>query len=214
MGSVFKLSLHCFLLATITHLSPAHPDTARQYELHTKDSTRKAEAWSVDEYKQHRTFAEEGTMRTQAWNMDETSFQPGLARSSHASPPSLDNDGLTEQETTMTEAWRVDENNNHKKPSIELSHAALPTHQQTNKNRLREEPTNGGLTRERRFLGINIGDESTNFQAGMWLLGLVGVLAAALPVVFLDPSLAYRRKREVLENNSEVLMRRLVDVVE
>lgn len=46
-----------------------------------------------------------------------------------------------------------------------------------------------------RFLGIDVGDESTNFQAGMWLIGLVGLLATAIPAVFLDPSLGFRRRK-------------------
>lgn len=43
-----------------------------------------------------------------------------------------------------------------------------------------------------RFMGIDVGDESTNFQAGMWLLGLVVMLASAIPAVFLDTTLGYR----------------------
>lgn len=46
-----------------------------------------------------------------------------------------------------------------------------------------------------RFMGIDVGDESTNFQAGMWLLGLVVMLASAIPAVFLDTTLGFRRKR-------------------
>ncbi|XP_042207977.1 uncharacterized protein LOC121856447 [Homarus americanus] len=47
-----------------------------------------------------------------------------------------------------------------------------------------------------RFLGIDVGDENTNFQAGMWLLALVGLLATAIPAVFLDPSLGFRKRKK------------------
>lgn len=52
-----------------------------------------------------------------------------------------------------------------------------------------------GAVAEGRILGLDVGDENTNFQAGMWLLALVSLLATAIPAVFLDPSLGFRRRR-------------------
>ncbi|KAK3857474.1 hypothetical protein Pcinc_036279 [Petrolisthes cinctipes] len=59
-----------------------------------------------------------------------------------------------------------------------------------------------------RFLGIDVGDESTNFQAGMWLLGLVAVLASAIPAVFLDTTLGFRRRRRRSQEGEETGRRR------
>ncbi|XP_037782667.1 uncharacterized protein LOC119579028 [Penaeus monodon] len=54
----------------------------------------------------------------------------------------------------------------------------------------------GGAVAEGRILGLDVGDENTNFQAGMWLLALVSLLATAIPAVFLDPSLGFRKRRK------------------
>ncbi|XP_042857681.1 uncharacterized protein LOC122243973 [Penaeus japonicus] len=59
---------------------------------------------------------------------------------------------------------------------------------------LGDSPPDGAVA-EGRILGIDVGDENTNFQAGMWLLALVGLLATAIPAVFLDPSLGFRKRR-------------------
>ena len=48
---------------------------------------------------------------------------------------------------------------------------------------------------QRRMFGIDTGNPSTDFEAGMWLMGLVATLAAAVPLAFLSPNLGFRRKR-------------------
>ena len=50
-----------------------------------------------------------------------------------------------------------------------------------------------------RMMGIDTGDERTDFEAGMWLMALLGTLAAAVPVAFLSPNLGFK-KRSVDEN--------------
>ena len=47
--------------------------------------------------------------------------------------------------------------------------------------------------RSPRILGLNVGDSRTNFEAGMWILALVGMLAFAGPAILLEPSLGFRR---------------------
>jgi hypothetical protein len=39
------------------------------------------------------------------------------------------------------------------------------------------------------MLGINTGNPEADSEAGMWLMALIGTLAAAVPVAFLSPSL-------------------------
>ena len=66
-----------------------------------------------------------------------------------------------------------------------------------------------------KMMGIDTGDERTDFEAGMWLMALLGTLAAAVPVAFLSPNLGFK-KRSVDENtqfdfvidnlNNELLM--------
>ena len=50
-----------------------------------------------------------------------------------------------------------------------------------------------------RMMGIDTGNESTDFEAGMWLMALLGTLAAAVPVAFLSPNLGFK-KRSVDDN--------------
>ena len=50
-----------------------------------------------------------------------------------------------------------------------------------------------------RMMGIDTGNERTDFEAGMWLMTLLGTLAAAVPVAFLSPNLGFK-KRSVDEN--------------
>ena len=50
-----------------------------------------------------------------------------------------------------------------------------------------------------RMMGIDTGDAGTDFEAGMWLMALLGTLAAAVPVAFLSPNLGFK-KRSVDEN--------------
>ncbi len=40
-----------------------------------------------------------------------------------------------------------------------------------------------------RMMGINTGNPEADSEAGMWLMALIGTLAAAVPVAFLSPSL-------------------------
>ena len=40
-----------------------------------------------------------------------------------------------------------------------------------------------------RMLGINTGNPEADSEAGMWLMALIGTLAAAVPVAFLSPGL-------------------------
>ena len=39
------------------------------------------------------------------------------------------------------------------------------------------------------MLGINTGNPEADSEAGMWLMALIGTLAAAVPVAFLSPGL-------------------------
>lgn len=69
-------------------------------------------------------------------------------------------------------------------------------------------PAKGSEAVKARFLGIDVGDDKTNFEAGMWLLGLLAILATAIPAVFLDPSLGFKRKkRNVLKKEGEAKVR-------
>jgi hypothetical protein len=45
------------------------------------------------------------------------------------------------------------------------------------------------LKESSRMLGINTGNPEADSEAGMWLMALIGTLAAAVPVAFLSPSL-------------------------
>ena len=45
---------------------------------------------------------------------------------------------------------------------------------------------------EPRILGLDVGDDATNFEAGMWLIGLIAILAVALPVAIMEPTLGFR----------------------
>lgn len=106
-------------------------------------------------------------------------------------------DGTTELQSTEV----TKEHNILSSLRVDIHHASGPTLPGTAAPR-EGSPEVGTKRREVRFLGINSGNLNTNFQAGMWLLGLVGVLAAALPVVFLDSSLAYKRKRSAFEDGA------------
>lgn len=45
-----------------------------------------------------------------------------------------------------------------------------------------------------RMFGVNTGDSATDFEAGMWLMALLGTLAAAVPVAFLSPNLGFKKR--------------------
>ena len=46
-----------------------------------------------------------------------------------------------------------------------------------------------------RMMGLNTGNDAADHEAGIWLMALIGVLAAAVPVAFLNPSLGFKKKR-------------------
>ena len=46
-----------------------------------------------------------------------------------------------------------------------------------------------------RLLGLDTGNPAADHEAEMWIMGLIGTLAAAIPVAFLNPSLGFRRRR-------------------
>merc|ERR1712117_110982 len=50
---------------------------------------------------------------------------------------------------------------------------------------------------EPRMMGLDTGNDAADFEAGIWLLALVGTLAAAVPVAFLNPSLGFKKKRSI-----------------
>ena len=45
-----------------------------------------------------------------------------------------------------------------------------------------------------RMFGIDTGNEETDHEAGMWLMALLGVLTAAVPVAFLSPNLGFKKR--------------------
>lgn len=45
------------------------------------------------------------------------------------------------------------------------------------------------------MLGIETGNAEADREAEMWLMALIGVLVAAVPVALLSPSLGFRRKK-------------------
>ena len=57
------------------------------------------------------------------------------------------------------------------------------------------EETHELATTSGRMMGIDSGNPSTDFEAGMWLMALVATLAAAVPVAFLSPNLGRKRRQ-------------------
>jgi hypothetical protein len=56
------------------------------------------------------------------------------------------------------------------------------------------------------MLGLDTGNPEADAEAEMWIMGLIGVLAAAIPVAFLNPSLGFRRRRrEAVEEQGGLL---------
>ena len=51
-----------------------------------------------------------------------------------------------------------------------------------------------------RMMGLNTGNDAADHEAGIWLMALIGVLAAAVPVAFLNPSLGFKKKRSAEED--------------
>ena len=52
-----------------------------------------------------------------------------------------------------------------------------------------------------RMMGLNTGNDAADHEAGIWLMALIGVLAAAVPVAFLNPSLGFKKKRSAEEDS-------------
>jgi hypothetical protein len=56
------------------------------------------------------------------------------------------------------------------------------------------------------MLGLDTGNPEADREAEMWLMGLLGVLIAAIPVALLSPSLGFR-KRKRREVEDEIMAR-------
>ena len=52
------------------------------------------------------------------------------------------------------------------------------------------------IRRQPRMLGIDTGNAEADREAEMWLMALIGVLVAAVPVALLSPSLGFKRRRK------------------
>lgn len=66
------------------------------------------------------------------------------------------------------------------------------------------------LKSEPRMMGLDTGNEAADFEAGMWLMALIGTLAAAVPVAFLNPSLGFKKR----SFNENPLMDQVVNAIE
>ena len=49
--------------------------------------------------------------------------------------------------------------------------------------------------RPRGMLGIDTGNAEADREAEMWLMALIGILVAAVPIALLSPSLGFRKER-------------------
>ena len=56
-----------------------------------------------------------------------------------------------------------------------------------------------------RLLGLDTGNPAADHEAEMWIMGLIGTLAAAIPVAFLNPSLGFRRRRRSAVQGEELV---------
>ena len=63
---------------------------------------------------------------------------------------------------------------------------------------------------EPRMMGLDTGNDAADFEAGMWLMALIGTLAAAVPVAFLNPSLGFKKR----SFNENPLMDQVVNAIE
>ncbi|XP_023340478.1 uncharacterized protein LOC111710598 [Eurytemora carolleeae] len=48
-----------------------------------------------------------------------------------------------------------------------------------------------------RMLGLDTGNPDADSEAEMWIMALIGAMAAAIPVAFLSPGLGFRRRRSI-----------------
>ena len=60
-----------------------------------------------------------------------------------------------------------------------------------------------------RMFGIDTGNSETDFEAGMWLMALLGALAAAVPVAFLSPGLGFKKRSIDQTRSIEILLRNI-----
>ena len=58
-----------------------------------------------------------------------------------------------------------------------------------------------------RMFGIDTGNSATDFEAGMWLMALLGTLAAAVPVAFLSPGLGFKKRSIDQTRSIEILLK-------
>ena len=70
--------------------------------------------------------------------------------------------------------------------------------------------TNNNGESEAILMGYNTGIEAADFEAGMWLMALIGTLAAAVPVAFLNPSLGFK-KRSLPDNFEEMAVHNAIN---
>ena len=49
------------------------------------------------------------------------------------------------------------------------------------------------------MLGIDTGNAEADREAEMWLMALIGILVAAVPIAVLSPSLGFKRRRRRAE---------------
>ena len=69
---------------------------------------------------------------------------------------------------------------------------------------LQYQPDSQDLHEQPRMMGLDTGNEAADFEAGIWLMALIGTLAAAVPIAFLNPSLGFK-KRSIEEPFNNVL---------
>ena len=60
-----------------------------------------------------------------------------------------------------------------------------------------------------RMFGIDTGNSATDFEAGMWLMALLGTLAAAVPVAFLSPGLGFKKRSIDQTRSIEILLKNI-----
>jgi len=56
--------------------------------------------------------------------------------------------------------------------------------------------------RNGKMLGLDTGNPEADSEAEMWIMALIGAMAAAAPLAFLNPGLGFKKKRSTDEDNS------------
>ena len=64
-----------------------------------------------------------------------------------------------------------------------------------------------------RMMGLDTGNPQTDFEAGMWIAALIGSLAAAIPVAFLNPSLGVKKRRSIEERGGDLLKEKMAKAI-